>query len=476
MGADPLEVRAGLRMRRLTIAAERCRFLPSGRVTDDTSVLTLKTLVFEPLVRWTEGGRVAPALLARWEVGDGGRRWLFHLREGAVFHDGKPCLAEDILAMIQGILGSVDMFGMKWSYSRYLADATLSAPSRGTLLVENPEPLAAILDIFSEFFTCREDASGAPILGTGPYRVTGFGQEDFAELARVGDTPGPERVAFRAMPDAAARMAALRDGEADVAMQLERLEGGPRFEDALEWGRALNTLSVMHYLNCSGGAFAHPAARLAINHAVDRQAILDDLFHGLGALASTVVSPLHIGARAAALSPVAHDPERARRLFDAAGVGGPIHLRTPLELPEKARLITQAVADALGRIGIASRIEEQPDRPEYAREVGRKKIGDLAIFDSSPHSTFRVLDDKISSANEAVWWQGYHDEEAQRLIAAANRTVEDAAREAAYGAVLRRLHANPPWLYLFHPVGVFAARAGAGRFTLEGTGILRIEG
>ncbi|WP_158287891.1 ABC transporter substrate-binding protein [Falsiroseomonas bella] len=463
-------------MRHLTIAAEKCRFLPATRVTDDTSVLTLKTLVFEPLVRWCEGGRVAPALLARWEVAEGGRRWLFHIREGARFHDGKACEAEDILAMIQGILGSVDMFGMKWSYSRYLSRATLSAPTRTTLLVENPDPFADILDIFSEFFVCREDARGAPVLGTGPYRVADFEQDASAILERVAGSAGPERITFHAMPDPAARLAALQAGVADAAMQLERLADGPRFEAGLEWGRALNTLSVMHYLNCAEGAFAHPAARRAINHAVDRQSILDGLFHGLGALSATVVSPLHLGAKAAALTPIPYNPDRAKRLFEEAGTSEPIHLRTPLEMPEKAREITQAVADALGRVGLPTRIEEQPDRPEYAREVGRKRIGDVAIFDSSPHSTFRVLDDKISSANRAVWWQGYHDDEVQRLIAAANHAVEDDAREAAYGAVLRRLHANPPWLYLFHPIEVFAARPGAGRFVLEGSGILRVEG
>jgi peptide/nickel transport system substrate-binding protein len=463
-------------MRHLRIAAEKCRFLPAGRVTDDTSVLTLKTLVFEPLLRWTEGGRAAPALLSHWEVAEGGRRWLFHLREGAVFHDGVACTTAHVLEMIEGILGSVDMFGMKWSYSRYLARARLSALTPTTLLVENPEPFADILDIFTEFFICREDSTGAPVLGTGPYRVTGLAQENYAELARVGATPGPERITFRAMPEAEARMAALEAGEVDVAMQLERLHAGPRFTAGLDWGRQLNTLSVMHYLNCAEGAFAHPAARRAINHAVDRQAIVDGLFHGLAQVSATVVSPLHMGARAAGLTPISHDPDRAKRLFDEAGVTGPIHLRTPLGMPEKAREITTAVADALDRLGIATRIEVQEDRPEYAREVGRKQIGDVAIFDSSPHSTFRVLDDKISAANRAVWWQGYHDEEAERLIGIANRTLGDEAREAAYGAVLRRLNENPPWLYLFHPIEVFAARPGAGRFVLEGTGILRVEG
>jgi peptide/nickel transport system substrate-binding protein len=433
-------------------------------------------LVFEPLLRWEEGGTVAPALFASWTMEDGGRRWSFRIREGARFHDGKPCTAEDVLATIEGILGSVDMFGMKWSYSRYLRDARITATASDTVLVENPEPFADILDIFCEFVIVRLDAQGAPVLGTGPYRVESFEQEKRAEIVRVADGPGPERITLLAVPGYEARIAALMAGEADVGMQLERPAKDAREAAALEWGRGLNGLSCMHYLNCFEGAFTHPAARMAINLAVDRQALVEELFHGLGVLASSVVSPLHMGGRAAGLSPLPYDPQRAQLLFEQAGVTGPLLLRTPLELPERARDITQFVADALGRCGVATRIEEQRDRPEYAREVGRKQIGDVAIFDSSPRSTFRVLDDKISSANKAVWWQGYHDEDVQRLIAAANRTVGDAAREAAYGAVLRRLHENPPWLYLFHPIEVFAARPGAGRFALEATGILRIEG
>jgi peptide/nickel transport system substrate-binding protein len=463
-------------LRHLRIAAETCRFLPPARVTDSSAILTLQMLVFEPLLRWTDGGRVVPALFSDWTMEDGGRRWTFRIREGARFHDGVACEAEHVLGTIEGILGSLDLFGMKWSYSRYLANARITAPTRDSIRVENPEPFADILDVFAEFVVVRENAAGAPVLGTGPYRVEGFVAEASAELVRVADGAGPERISFLGIPGHEARIEALMAGVADVGMQLERPAKDAREAAALEWGRGLNGLSAMHYLNGFEGAFTHPAARLAINLAVDRQGIVDGLFHGLGVLSSTVVSPLHLGGKAAGVAPLPHDPERAKRLFEEAGVGGPLLLRTPLTLPEKALEVTQVVADALGRCGVATRIEIQEDRPEYAREVGAKKIGDVAIFDSSPRSTFRVLDDKISSASKGVWWQGYHDDEVQRLIGAANRTVGDDAREVAYGAVLRRLHEAPPWLYLFHPIEVFASRPGAGRFWLEGTGILHVEG
>ena len=463
-------------MRHLRFAAGTCRFLPPATVTDSSSILTLQTLVFEPLLRWTDGGRVAPALFSHWQVEAGGRVWTFHVREGARFHDGVAVEAAHILATIEGILGSVDLFGMKWSYSRYLAQARITAPTRGTIRVENPEPFADILDIFAEFVLIRADSTGAPILGTGPYRVESFVPDASAELVRVADTPGPDRITFLAIPAPEARIEALMAGHADVGMQLERPAKEAREEAALDWGRGLNGLSVMHYLNCTTGAFTHPAARLAINLAVDRAAILRDLFHGLGVLSASVVSPVHMGMRAAGLAPIPHDPNRAMRLFDEARTQGPLLLRTPRTLPERALEVTEAVAADLGRCGIATRIEIEEDRPAYARQVGQKRIGDVAIFDSSPRSTFRVLDDKISSANKAVWWQGYDDAGTQRLILAANRSLGDEAREAAYGDVLRRLHAAPPWLYLFHPVEVFAARPGAGRFAMEGTGILRIEG
>ncbi len=456
----------------LTIALERLDFLPANRVTDDTSILTLKNLVFEPLLRWQPGGRVAPALFAHWTHSPDGRRWSFTIRDGARFHDGVACTADHILAFIAGILNSRDMFGMKWSYSRYLAQATLSAPTSTTLTVENPEPLADILDIFSEFYICREDAAGRPILGTGRYRVAAFTAHQFARLEPVAGALRPLTV--HCVPGAEARYDQLKAGQVDAALNLERMHAAVDFDPRFQWGRAVNTLSVMYYLNCSAGLFAAPEARLAANHAVDRTRLIAEIFQGLGAEAATIVSPFHLG-MAEPIAPIPYDPDRARRLIDSVGGPAAIVLRTPLHMPERAPEISCFVAQSLEEIGLSVTIETETDRPEYARQVGRKAIGDMAIFDSSPHSTYRVLDDKISARNRAVWWQGYEDAETEALIRAANAAVTDDARERAYAAALRRLNANPPWLYLFHPVEIFAARPDCAGLGIDQKGVLTIQ-
>jgi len=118
-------------MSTLAIALAKVDALPATRVTDDTSILTLKRLAFEPLVGW-ERGHARPGLFGSWSHDAEGRRWRFRVRDGAAFHDGAPFRAGHVLDFVEGILASVDMFGMKWSYARYLARTRISAHVRPT--------------------------------------------------------------------------------------------------------------------------------------------------------------------------------------------------------------------------------------------------------------------------------------------------------------------------------------------------------
>lgn len=460
-------------METLTISLEKVDFLPPNRVTDDTSVLTLKNLVFEPLLKW-ESGFARPALFESWGHSADGRDWHFVIRDDAIFHDGKPAVADDIVGFVRDILGAVDTFGMKWSYARYLANARITAEGDRVVRVENPEPIADILDIFSEFYICRLDQQGLPVLGTGRYRVVEFEAGKRAVLEKAGEWSGPRRIVAFAQRHADARYEALRLGTTDAVLNLERTDERIIFDENFAWGKAVNTLSVMYYLNCQQGIFRSPEARLAVNHAVDTALVADEIFHGLAVPSSTIVSPFHLGAARANLAPIAYDPARARQLLDQVDASETVRLRTPTFMPERAPEVSRFVAAALEAVGLKVEIETELDRPEYARQIGRKEMGDMAIFDSSPHSTYRILNDKISSKTKAVWWQGYDDPQIERLIEAANRAIDDDARDRAYARCLSRLHQNPPWLYLVHPVDVFAARKDIGGLSIDHKGTLNI--
>ncbi len=286
-------------------------------MTDDTSILTLRSLVFEPLCTWRDG-QVLPGLLADWHHTAEGRRWTFALRPDAVFHDGRHCTAEDVAEAIRAHLGGVDMFGMPWAYARYLAGAHIAPEGPGLLSISTPEPVADLPEILSEFFVIRADRHGAATVGTGPWRVLTHQPGVETLLEAVDPARSPSRIRLVAEHDPDIRHGLVLEGRADAATNLERMSDPAARAPSLVWSTAANTLSVMYYLDCRRGLFAHPAARLAANHAVDAGAILRDALHGMGVPASTIVSPFHLGHAEAALLPIPYDPDAARRLLDAA--------------------------------------------------------------------------------------------------------------------------------------------------------------
>ncbi|AMM84156.1 ABC transporter substrate-binding protein [Martelella sp. AD-3] len=451
----------------ITIALEKIDFLPADRVTDDASILTLKNLVMEPMLRW-ENGAARPGLFEKWSISEDGCKWTLTLREGATYHDGTAVIAEDARRFIEAICDARDMFGMPWSYARYLEGATIRAEGP-TLEITTPKPFPDLPDILSEFYLPKLDAEGRPTLGTGPWRVEAFERGE-AVVVKHGDG---RSLTLVAVADPQARLAALQTHEVDLATHLERLETPIRALAGHVWHEQATTMSVIAYMNGREGAFVDPALRLAANLAIDRDRLIKTVMGGLGVPAKTIVSPFHNGMNEA-FAEIPHDPERAAGLVRKAGTAPAVTLRTPLYMPERAPEIAAFIKDSLEAVGFAVTIDVAEDRPSYARQLGEKKTGDLAIFDSSPHSTFRVLDDKISSRSRAVWWQGVVDETADALFEDARRIVDAEARAGAYSRLLRHLGENPHWLYLFHPIDCMAHKPGVEGFSLDPKGILRV--
>ncbi|KAG5808714.1 hypothetical protein H9Q74_007063 [Fusarium xylarioides] len=448
----------------LRIILENVDFRLPTQVTDDNSVLALKSLVLEPLIRWQPDGEVLPGLFDRWDVSDDQRTWFFHIRGGAVFHDGKPCDAPLIVEYIKGFLNSHDYFGMAWSYSRYFANTTFTVDDVGVVKIQHQGPFLDLLNVLNDFWPSRINADGKPILGTGPYRVVDFTRQS-----------NPRKIVATAARNGEERLKLLQSGQVDAALNLERIDDLKLldFQSSLQWGRVLSTLSVIYYLNCPEGVFSSPQVRLAANLAIDNQALVDEVYLGLATPAATVVSPHHLGFKESNLSPIPYDPERAKELIKHLDLSKPLRLRTPEWMPEHAIKITEFVKKSLEAIGFKVDVEVETNRPEYARSIGlRKNIGDLACFDSTPNTTFRVLDDKVSSESHGTWWLGYHDDEFQRLFAKA-RAAKGDDRKKAYAETLKRVHENPPWLYIAHPDVIWATRPGV-KLSIGPSGVLEL--
>ena len=340
------------------------------------------------------------------------------------------------------------------------------------LQVRTASPFPDLVDVFSEFHVSALDGSGLPTLGTGGWKVV-----EYEPGVRVRLTPASgtgKRVDFLSIGSAEGRLTSLQDGTVDCAMQLEKLSVPHRSLDGFNWVESDGYLSVIAFMNGRSGPFASPEARLAANLAIDRDALVSGVMGGLASPATTVVSPFHLGFRESGAKPIARDPAHARRVLLDSGVPTEIVLRSPEYMPERAPEIARFIAEALGEIGFQVDVQIEPDRAKYARQLGRKEMGDLAIFDSSPRSTFRVLDDKISSETASVWWQGVDDPRANDLFNSARRILDPGMRKQAYGECLAHLGRHPHWLYLFHPKVCMAHATELKGLSLDHSGSIQV--
>lgn len=268
-------------------------------------------------------------------------QWTARLRPGVVFHDGTACDANAVKAAItrtatlKGGLGYVWSFDdpdeqmiveddttlrFSFPYARPLFDVEVA----GQYGFWIPSPTAAEQNSTGPGDQGHEWLQSNPV-GTGPYTVerNDPGQEIiFAMFPEYwGGWSGDhfERVITRTIPESSTRRQLLEQGEADIvwpgtADDTVAVSEDPRFVVTNAPTLVMEFIALGSY-----GPLADPRARLALNHAFDRQGYLDAV--ALGTLdAPHSVFPDQLATADTSIQAPAYDPATARQLLDAAGV------------------------------------------------------------------------------------------------------------------------------------------------------------
>ena len=304
-------------------------------------------------------GRPVPSLLADApEVIDGTPSSVrYRLRDDAVWDDGTPVTSADVVATWAWLVDPATQAVSADLYQR-IADIEVIDDHELIVRYDEPQPLtdllfstnhpvlkAADLDAYLE-----EGGDPARYLiderlsySAGPYQVVGWDPGVRVTLARNeafwGDPPELDRITVRQVGDDDAQLAALAEGDADVAWlrspdvtqvaEARRLDGV-----TVEVGGSDQWATLVLNTREGTGPTTDPVVRAALATAIDRQALVDALVTSLtGETASPapslVWSPEHPDATAAdAFARYDGDEDAAGRLLDEAGwVVGPDGIR-----------------------------------------------------------------------------------------------------------------------------------------------------
>ena len=437
--------------------------VPTGRVVG---------YVFDGLVRFTPDARVEPGLAERWEVSPDGRVYTFHLRRGVAFHDGAPFVARQVVRSFERVLDPRTRGGRPNTLypirgAREFADgkargvAGLAAPNDSTAVITLSEPLAIFPKLLAMPVAAVVPDSlpanfGERPVGTGPWKLVEWKHDDYLRFAANksywGGAPKADSLVARIIPEPSTAVAEFDVGNVDV---LQVPEGETRDWDQTDERKAVlqsaPALRFVHIaINTTRGPLKDARVRQAINHAVDVNAVLAQLFAGRGRRAAGVVPPALAGAdtlRAA----YAYDPARAKQLLAQAGHpnGIDVELWTS-QTPIYVRL-AETVQGYLAQANIRAKIVQRD--ASSAREAARKGETDLFIrdwwADYPDAENFLVPLLATASKGPGGNYSYYASPQFDALLDRARREQDDAARAALYRQADSLAFADAPVVFLF---------------------------
>ena len=179
----------------------------------------------EPLMRRRDG-RAIPALIDAWEFGDDGRSMLLTVRQGARFHDGSPCTAEDILRTLEIVRDAKDAFGMQGAYARYLGQLGLAIEKARPATYHQPgagrQPARHLLRDLRAQAGCGRPTHHRD-RSISHRRICGWRLGEAGGGARPGRGMLYDTLTVLEIPEAEDRYQALESGQVDLATGLEHL-------------------------------------------------------------------------------------------------------------------------------------------------------------------------------------------------------------------------------------------------------------
>lgn len=276
--------------------------------------------LYDGLTEFDVHSQVRPALAAEWRNPDD-RTWVFRLRPGVRFHDGRPLTAEDVVFSL-GRARNHPGTGL----ASYLVEVeSVKALDPLTVEIRTRRPFAALLVKLSPVQIVPRDAPEkiTQPVGTGSYRLLRYEEGKSIDLVAAStDWRGPAAQAplkFLIEKEPRRRLEMLVAGEVEVAAGLseeaaEDLRGSSCCRAAVRPG------SIVEYLHLARiePRFRDRRVREAIDLSIDRAAYVAEAHHGLGQPVGQLVVPGVFG-YAADLKPAARDVARARRLLAEAG-------------------------------------------------------------------------------------------------------------------------------------------------------------
>ncbi len=432
------------------------------RVGTDAQSERIDMLLFDSLVRRDEHFNLQPSLAERWEIPDP-LTYIFHLRSGVRFHDGRPLTSRDVKWTLDSMTSGKIRTPRAAPYR--LIDR-VDTPDESTVIIRLKEPYAPLLWNLSDGaigvvpFGSDETFSRNPI-GSGPFKFVSLSQDKDVVLARNdsywGERAHVSRVQFLIVPDTTTRALELRKGSTDVAINALTADmvGALQRDPNLIIEKSPGTGYQYLAMNLRDPILKDVRVRQAIAYSIDRQAIIHYLLRDLARPASSVLPP-ESWAYDANVRTYNYDPERARKLLDEAGYpehnGVRFHLTMKTSTEESTRLLAAVLQQQFANVGIALDIRTFEFATFYADvQKGAFQLFSLSwVGGNEDPDIFENIFYSASFPPKRANRGYYSNPKVDALIDEGRRTVDQQKRKEIYAQLQEIIAEDLPYINLWY--------------------------
>lgn len=473
--------------------------------TTDVDSFKVTVNVLETLVKCeTEGTQILPCLAESWSSSEDGLTWIFKLRQGVRFHDGSVFNADAVVfnfhRWMYGSSSNPDGNFIYWNYifggypglvnsvnkhSEYSVEIKLNKPYAPFLYaltmpafgIASPK---AIDEYKSKIFE-------HPV-GTGPFVFKSWERNKSITLVRndkYWNSPAKvSEVEFKVIPSSKDRLDELMKGSIHIADHLSPDDiAGVKYDSNLYLHMRPSFNVGYLAMNNEDYPFSKREVRLAINHAIDKEKLINDIFDNLAKPAKTYIPPLLWGYNEN-LEPYEYDVEKAKQYLAEAGY--PNGFSTTLWVMDSAReyfpkplQVAQFIKESLQQININAEVKvfsmnEYLDRI-HKGEHEMALIGWTGDFADPDNFLYTMLASENAKPGLAGNYSFYKSKEADKLLAQARQTTNMVFRRSLYRSIQEIVNYDAPSVPLVHTMPILASRLSVKGYTPHMTGVESLE-
>ncbi|MBL8701474.1 MAG: ABC transporter substrate-binding protein [Alphaproteobacteria bacterium] len=427
---------------------------------------TIVDNIFDTLVMRDKDMKLVPGLAESWKSIDD-TTWEFKLRSGVKFHNGEAFDANAVKFTIDRIIDPAAK-SPTLSYIRTVKGVDVVDATTVRVRTDGPDPLLPTrMSRYPAYIVppgyvnqVGRDVFATKPVGTGPYKFVEFVPDQHVILDANADywrgKPAVARVSWKTIPDGTARLTALLTGEVDIVESVP-VDFAPRLKSSPDADLvSVKNGGLIIYLGLvmKDAPLDNVKVRQALNMAIDRKAIVDNILQGMGSAMGTQVGPADFGY--VAIPPAPFNPARAKALLAEAGFpsGFTIRMQSSRRYIKDVE-VAQAIAQQFGDIGVKVEqevlawsvyIQQVPQKgPIYMLGWGSTQTldADAAIYaimrSGEPYSTVAIP-------------------ELDRLLDESRRIVDPAARATVLERIQRLAAEQVPMLTLYQEDALYGKR------------------